>query len=263
MTRPSPARFPRDGRPTREELLPWIRDALGADFVRENFHQLAVRDRGPLASRDPAPCLKRRPSGAKTPPRLQLEGPKTLRESLEKFMASLQGGQDQRLVDLLGVERQPRTPLTVARQHYDLNKDPRVAVDEFVLATRKAERRLNARKLAAWGASELVLDRGSSPDRARAMRSAGRVSSQSDEPEQMSPRGRRATARSDRLGAAEAGQDQMRSHLLERLDYLHTCRGSMGESLYAQQRHRLEMQAHLRAAEKYSLEEDRRSWSDV
>ncbi|CAK9093375.1 Cation channel sperm-associated protein 1 [Durusdinium trenchii] len=221
--------------PSLEELLPWIRDALGADFVRENFHQLAVRDRGPLASRDPAPCLKRRPSGAKTPPRLQLEGPKTLRESLEKFMASLQGGQDQRLVDLLGVERQPRT---VARQHYDLNKDPRVAVDEFVLATRKAERRLNARKLAAWGASELVLDRGSSPDRARAMRSAGRVSSQSDEPEQMSPRGRRATARSDRLGAAEAGQDQMRSHLLERLDYLHTCRGSMGESLYAQQRHR-------------------------
>lgn len=52
----------------------------------------------------------------------------------------------------------------------------------FVLATRKAERRLNARKLAAWGASELVLDRGSSPDRARAMRSAGRVSSQSGRP---------------------------------------------------------------------------------
>ena len=218
--RPSPLEMEVTEVPSLEDLMPWIHDALGADFVAENFHQLVPASPKGKVIEVPKEV---RPSGAKTPPRLQLTGPKTLRQNLDKLMTSLQGGSDQRNSDLAGIDRQPRT---VARQHYDLNKDPTVAADEFTLATRKAERRLNARKLLSLP-----------------MEGSGSL----DAVELKSPR------RKHRESSKEA--QEVRSHLLERLDYLHTCRGSMGESLYAQQRQRLEMQAHLRTAQKYSLEE--------
>eukprot|EP00435_Cladocopium_sp_Y103_P026760 s1698_g6.t1 len=216
--------------PSLEDLMPWIREALGANFVAENFHQLMPVAKVKQVPRDA------RPLGTKTPPRLQLTGPKSLRQNLDKLMASLQGGQDHRNVDFVGIDRLPRT---LARQHYDLNKDPTVAADEFTLATRKAERRLHARKL-------------TQSERAGEHRASTEL---------QSPRRKHGNLRE----ASEA--DEVRSHLLERLDYLHTCRGSMGESLYARdparQRQRLEMQAHLRTAQKYSLQDvKRRPWGE-
>ncbi|CAL1145522.1 unnamed protein product [Cladocopium goreaui] len=192
--------------PSLEELLPWIREALGSNFVAENFHQLMPVAKVKQVPRDV------RPIGTKTPPRLQLTGPKSLRQNLDKLMASLQGGQDHRNGDLAGIDRQPRT---LARQHYDLNGDPTVAADEFTLATRKAERRLHGRKLAQSERAGEYLAELQSPRRKHYLREASEA-------------------------------EEVRSHLLERLDYLHTCRGSMGESLYARQRQRRELWVELK-----------------
>ena len=46
----------------------------------------------------------------------------------------------------------------------------------------------------------------------------------------------------------------MRSHLLEQLDYLHSCRDRMGEARYGDQRRRMELHAQMLAASKYSTE---------
>jgi len=207
--------------PSLQDLLPWVREAFGEDFVEQQFPSdvLAVSSKVHSFSRS----RQKRPAqahdiGLKTPPSVTLQAahPKSLRQNLDKLMSSLQGGQESR-PDWAGIDRQPRT---IARQNFDLFRDPFGAADEFTLATRKAERRINARRIQEEDA----------------------VSTETVQ----SPRKHKISRKP---------QSEVRGHILERLDYLNFCRGTMGESRFAMQRRRLEMQGHLRSAEKYSVEE--------
>ncbi|CAE6966836.1 unnamed protein product [Symbiodinium sp. CCMP2592] len=139
-----------DAAPSLEDLLPWVREAFGEEFVEVQFPSQALVPQPATAK--PARTTFRleqvvqdavQKGGLKTPPSINLKSaePKGIRQQLDRLMSSLQ---EQRWSpDGMGAERQPRT---IARQNYDIFKNPFGAADEFTLATKKAERRLNTKR---------------------------------------------------------------------------------------------------------------------
>lgn len=218
-----------DAAPSLEDLLPWVREAFGEEFVEVQFPSQALVPQ-PATARPTRTTLRLeqvvqdavQKGGLKTPPSINLKSaePKGIRQQLDRLMSSLQ---EQRWSpDGMGAERQPRT---IARQNYDIFKNPFGAADEFTLATKKAERRLNSKR--------------------------NQESSKESSQDPTMPVRRRKASDTPRKPKSEI----VRGQKLERLDYLHTCRGTMGEARFAMERQRLEMQADLRSAEKYSVEE--------
>ncbi|OLQ00973.1 Cation channel sperm-associated protein 1 [Symbiodinium microadriaticum] len=218
-----------DAAPSLEDLLPWVREAFGEEFVEVQFPSQALVPQ-PATARPTRTTLRLeqvvqdavQKGGLKTPPSINLKSaePQGIRQQLDRLMSSLQ---EQRWSpDGMGAERQPRT---IARQNYDIFKNPFGAADEFTLATKKAERRLNSKR--------------------------NQESSKESSQDPTMPVRRRKASDTPRKPKSEI----VRGQKLERLDYLHTCRGTMGEARFAMERQRLEMQADLRSAEKYSVEE--------
>eukprot|EP00930_Biecheleria_cincta_P025946 TRINITY_DN18386_c0_g1_i1.p1 TRINITY_DN18386_c0_g1~~TRINITY_DN18386_c0_g1_i1.p1 ORF type:complete len:1099 (+),score=210.25 TRINITY_DN18386_c0_g1_i1:139-3435(+) len=233
-----------------EDMIPWLTEALGEDFVAE--HLPLTPSAGVSAVSSPSPSTPapgfRTPRhtdafGFRTPPSVYIASTRQLgmRQELEKALNDLkqlekgQAGKDSSRLAGSGLEGEVRdfSPRTSARQQFDLHSDPFSAADEFRLARRRAKRKTVMMK--RLDRDKLGLDRADAP----ALKHTA------------------ITNPADTLASETAMQQPMtaRDKIIDRLEYVNTCREIMGDERFSNERKRFEMNSQLRSAAKYSVEE--------
>lgn len=234
-----------------EEMIPWLTEALGEDFVAEHFP--LTPSAGASAAPSPSPSIPtprpRTPRqspmdslGSRTPPSVYPARGRQLgaRQQLENALIEIekmQPGKEPSHLAGSGLEGEVRefSPRTIARQQYDLYSDPFSAADEFTLARRKARRKTAA------------MQKMSNKDKPG-------ITSLSTE-QQQSPAPGKLAQHAGSLPAENMQQLTARDKVLDRLEYLQACREIMGDERFSNERQRFEMHSQLRSAAKYSIEE--------
>eukprot|EP00931_Biecheleriopsis_adriatica_P047464 TRINITY_DN27367_c0_g1_i1.p1 TRINITY_DN27367_c0_g1~~TRINITY_DN27367_c0_g1_i1.p1 ORF type:complete len:1136 (+),score=219.77 TRINITY_DN27367_c0_g1_i1:77-3484(+) len=236
-------------RELQQELIPWLREVFGQEFVDEYYPAPAE----PPPSTSSAQFYRHGVRQAASPlGRLQKELAvpsmsygtqigKGLRQQLDKLsseMDALISTANSRLAGSgLECEHKELQPRTTARQIYDVFKEPHAAADEFSMAKRKLERKAHRSR------SRLM----SSPSSSRG------VVSPSPSDFESSPRKVRKSK--EPSSQAKRVPEQVRGETLQKLDYVNSCRACMGEMRFSSYRQRFEVQSALRVASKYSVAE--------
>mmetsp|Transcript_55027 Transcript_55027/g.98086 ORF Transcript_55027/g.98086 Transcript_55027/m.98086 type:complete len:1062 (+) Transcript_55027:21-3206(+) len=211
-----------------EDIIPWLREVYGDEFIAQNFPSAVSNPRGLRASSIRPQTTPSATGSLRTP---SLYTPRPARKLAEEPARKLVD-RDPKQVTVSGLECENLEcqPRTLARQNFDLFQDPFAAADEFTIAKKKADRKAQKVKNHLPKSSAMEAALNASAERA-------------------------ASKRPSSPGQAMPLEQPIRDRILDRLDYVHSCRETMGESRFAAQRQRMEMQAQLKSAAKYSVEE--------